>query len=448
MNTGMSRGRYMSVIFKTIIPLRLLRPLLIIFALIWAAGVILASFYHYEWAAGLTTLGAMISFMVVAVSLPPQVIALASCRSVNLLGNMRKTLLMIIIVTCVVLSAMVILTVNVDSLWKTTLNPLVALLMISFLITFSVWICSHWRGMHGFIFIPNAYFYYIFEFLNGFHAALLFAVLTVLWGVFVRWWFQWKPKKYHINFAALAPADSARYLETRQAKLLAGRGKSWIGSRLIGVPDGGVVLIKRYSLVLFLMGLLMAPGVYLFGRHAPLEYTANILVLLLLLFSFAVAQNIAKNIFKNLRYIWIYSEEKREKFFLLVLRRYCLELLPFIFLTFITVIAMESFVGAVHPVKSWAHFSVFVLLLFGLIFYFSWFAYQLGYSNLTRLVASAVVLSLWAGIACANGWIFLWTMQWKIISPGSMLLAGLLVLLLVHWKVRKGMRHVNFIRVV
>ena len=448
MNTGISFGRYASVLFKTIVPLRALRPLLIIFAFIWIAGKLLASFYDYAWAAAFAPLGAMIVFMIIAVALPPQVIALASSRPISLLGDMRKTLLIILFTSCIALSMMVLLTINTGHWWKAKLNPLVVLLLISFLVTLSVWVCSRWSGLHGFIYLPSAYFHYIFEYLNGFHSAFLFAALVVVWATFIRWWFYWKPNKYQVNSGLLTPEQSGQYLAKRQAKLLSGRAKSWIGSRLIGVPDGLIVSVKRYLLALGLMSVLMLPGMFLFGKRAPLEFTANILVLLLLLFAFIAAQTIANNIFKNLRYIWLYSPGNREKFFFLVLKRYCLELLSFVFLAVAVAIFIEVFMGAVHPVKSWTHLFVFVLLLFSLIFHSSWFAYQLGDSNLARLIMSIGALVIWVATIFANGWFFSWVVQWKIVSPVPMLLINLVMLFLINWKVRKSMSHLNFTRMV
>lgn len=426
-----------------------LRGLFLIFGFLWALGTTLHWLFNWKGMAFVGIAGFIPIVLASLIVIPPQMIAVASCRPVNLLGNMRATLLVLLIFICSLISLIIYVPLSGGMWWNLNSPFIVIFLMVSLFAALSIWICSHLSGMHGLLMLLNMFFDDFANWLSGFDFWLLSVSVITLWLIFSYWWLHWRPKKYQQNPALMSKQQSKDLLAGRQATLFSGHAKSWIGSRLIGMPDGVNVHIKRWLFVLGAVTLLMGPGFYFFNSRAPQEFTVYLFILCIYFIAFCLAQAIAMNLFNNLRYLWLHIPAKRESFFLLVLKRYCIDLFPLALLCILGGFFIRLYVDAENMLINWPVLFSFLLLLFGLIFYFSWIVYQRSAYKLAWYLGSVLTLPpLWIGTVIMTGAIFPLPTGWQTVSPVWIISIQLIAIIAMHWVVRKGMAELNFTRLL
>lgn len=440
-----------AVLFKVFFPLKLMRWLLVLSIFVYIFGTVLKLLLGWDWVNAIVMIGVLSNVLVSFVIIPSQVIALATSRSVTLLGDSRKTLLVTLLLMCFLCSVALYWSMNLIGRESFAISFFIILLMASVLLQLSVWVCSRWPGMQGFIFIANVFFADIASWLGGFHPAVVLMVLAASWIGFAYWWMRWQPAKYQANNAMFSGVE----LQKRRIEngiglhVVSVRAHSWLGSRLFGTSDGWRARLLRVISKLAFSTIFFIPFILLSDREkfiSAIQYTAAIFLLVMVI---AVSQDVATNFFRNLRSIWLCSAGDRASLFSVAWRAYWRELLPWMLLFASLALVFELVFGIWRIDGIWLLFLVSVLLMQTVIFYLVWFVYQ-------RTAASyiwcnwvcGVVCILWMYSICATGFLFQLPFEWQGISPLWLWVPEVIAITVLHKKVRNGFIKMDLLRVI
>ena len=439
-----------SLTSRLLLPLGLMRWLVVISIFAWISGALSQWWFPgWGWLKVLAMMGILLVAFILLVALPSQVTALASSRQVNLLGNIRRSLLLLQFVASVLVSLIIYWAMGAIPGWTTMPSMLLVVwLMVSILLQFSQWVYSHWPGMQGLIFVLNMLFDDVARWLSEIHPSGLMLALVLGWTAFAYWWFRWQPKKYQTNFFLLSSQDSQKLLSERQGLWLSGHAHSWIGSRLSGLPDGWRAIGKRIVLGVGILLLLQIP-LFLIGNveqlHEYLLYGSRLLLLMGTFTAFVFSLSF----YRHLRCIWLYSPGSRQQLFSVSWWRFLRMTCPSLILLFTLAFVLELLLGSWRGATVWLLLSGAIFLFLALMFHLLWFVYQQSHASINWGAGSGLVLlSLWFFSLCATGLVFPLPFDWQGISLLWIFLPEIAVLLLLHHRVRTGFAKMNLLRAV
>lgn len=439
-----------AIVFKVLFPLRVVRWLLWFSLVSIVLAQVLVPLLGWDWVKALAFacifLSAFVSFVVV----PFQLIALATSRPIRLLGNSRRWLLIVIAGMSLLFSLACYWSISALPQSTFFISLLVVWLMVSVLFLLSMWICSRWPGMHGFIFMANMTFAHIALWLSERHPVGLLIALIASWGVFAYWWLNWQPVKYQAGNLFLSSAE----LQKRQAegvlssRMMSGRAHSWHGSRLLGAPDGWHARGKRAFSVLAILILFPLPFFIAMEREKFIPLIQFGAVIFLLVMAGAVSQGIASSFFRNLRSIWLSTTGDRACLFSYAWRCYLRESGPWALSLVAFAMALELVFGNWRGAETWLLFMLAVALIQALIFYLVWFIYQKTEASFLwcNWVCGLVFLA-WLYCICATGLLFPLPFEWQGISTLWIWVPELLAIAALHKKVRAGFCNMDLLRV-
>lgn len=441
---------FVSVLFKLIVPLKLLRFIVLLCMAAWPLGLILQWQFGWQWVQVPIVAGGFVVLLSAIFILPSQVITLASSRPVSLLSNLRQ-LLFCCLVICSLLLGLSIYWAFSFSPWGASFPSLllVTWLIVSFGLQLSVWLCSRWNGAQGFIFLLNMLIDDLARWLSDFNPMVLAALLVASWFLFSQWWLRWCPVKYQPNLY-LDGLGMQKFQFERQGSSpwFTGRANSWIGSRLLGLPDSWQSNGKRILVTIFFF-LLMASPSYLIISFEQLQVVVLEGSRFFVILVGAFALGAATSFYKNLRSVWLFTIGKRDQLFLLLWNCYWRATLPWTAILFGIALAVELTLG---EWRSWTHWSLLlmtILLFKAFLFHLMWLIYQKTNASLVWCNwVGLIVILIWVFTIFAAGLIFPLPFDLEEISVMWVILPETLALLLIHKRVRSGFSNTNFLRVV
>ena len=451
MKGGNCYGSAAAVLFKVLFPLRVVRWLFWFSLLSIALAQLLVPLMGWDWFNGIAMIGIFLSVFVSFVIIPFQVIALATSRPITLLGNNRRWLLVAIMVMGLLFSLAIYWSINKVPQLGHPVSLLVVWLMVSVLLQLTVWICSRWAGVHGFIFILNATFGHIALWLNERHPTELLITLVVSWALFSYWWLHWQPIKYQSSNIFMSGME----LQKRQAesifgsRMMSGVGHSWVGSRLLGAPDGWFARCKRALSALSILIFFPLPFFMVMEPQKFMPLIQFGAVIFLLVMAGAVSQGIASSFFRNVRSIWLCNSGDRASLFSTAWRCYLRESGPWTLSLIALAMVVEIIFSSWRGIEIWLLFLLSITLIQTLAFYLVWFIYQkTAASFLWCSWVCGLVFLAWLYLICATGLLFPLPFEWQGISTLWIWAPELLAIAVLHKKVRAGFSNMDLLRVV
>lgn len=439
----------LAIFWKLLFPLRVVRWV-VSFSLVYSlVAPVLGTLLGVEWITALGIAGVVMSLFVSLLIMPMQAIALASCRPFGLLGNSRRWLLLVIIATAFMF--------GMASYWalgalpKVSLAPsiLVLWLMVSLWLQVSIWLCSRWQGMHGFIFVLNAFFADIYSWLNESHPIGLLSTLIASWIIFSYWWLHWMPAKYRSNNMLLPNGELHRQqMEAFSAsRWMAGGARSWVGARLLGYSDSWSALVKRILFTLVLVRIAPVP-LFMFMEMEKIVALLQVgTVIFLMVAAGGVAQGTAANLFRNLRSSWLCSAGSHTDLFSLTWRVFFREVGPWSLVMVLLAVMLELISGGWRGYQTWGIFLLSISLQQILVFLLVLFIYQRKAASIfwCNWICTLIFL-VWLYSVCATGLLFPLPFDWQGISTLWVWLPELFGIAVLYPKVRQGFSTMNFLR--
>lgn len=434
------------IVFKLLFPSVILR---------WIVALMLATFFvafalteFLQWGlSGAIGLIACINLgLICALTIPTQMVALASSRTASYLGNTRSLLLFFLLVFSVLVS--LVICWGWDFTQLNHYSPLMLLgvwWMPSLMLQLSVWLCSRQPGAHLFLLVFNMILDDVSRWFEVLNPLLIAFTLLMSWVVFAYWWINWRPGKYKVNpfFIGMIARHKMRWEQHSNSWFYAGPGKSWLGSRLVGMPDGWVARSKRFFPRVLIAALGFIPG-YIFMGDAWLKGFGHLFISSL---SVLMVPAVLSNYSLNLRRIWLYSSGSRNEFFSLLQKCFWFDLIPISLVSIFITFNLDLFSGSWRGAESWLYFLLSALLLQLLAFHVFWWVYQRTQSSLVwcNVVCGGLVL-WWYLMSMATGFLLKLPFAWQGISPLWIVIPELVLLALFYKPVRSGFARVNFAR--
>lgn len=442
---------FIALLFKLLFPFGLLRLLVVLSIVAFFPAMVAQWLLGWEWILVVAVVGMCVALLPIVITLPSQVIALASNRPVNLLGNVRRGLLLCQVVASLLLGIIICWLFSFTPFWSTLGSPFLVLwLMVSVLMQFNTWVCSRWPGVHGLIFMFNMLFDDIARWLGAFHPASLILFLLASWAIFSGWWFRWQPTKYRANMFLWSAQEVQTFHTERQtySRWLSGQARSWVGTRLAGMSDGWTSISKRILLIVSLFSLMLIPCYLLLGA----EQLQDLMLMgsrFMVIVIGIVAHGIAAGFYRNIRSIWLFSSVSREQLFFLLLREYWRWISPWTFLFIVIAVVSELALGESANIINCFLLFGSTLLFQVLLFHVILFVYQKTSASFNACTWAGMSLFIvWFYSVCAAGMIFPLPFDWQGISPLWLFLPEIAALLLLHRRVRNGFASMNLLRTV
>lgn len=434
------------VVFKLLFPSVILRWIVAMMVAIFLIAFALTELFRWQ----LTAAFALIAFinlgLIGALTIPTQMVALASSRTASYLGNARSLLLAVLLVFSV------LVTLAICWGWSfTQLNhysPLMLLgvwLMSSLMLQASVWLCSRQPGAHLFLLVFNVIIDDVIRWLELWNPLLIAFTLLMSWVVFGWWWINWRPVKYKVNpyFVGMVAQQKMVWERHSSSWFNAGPARSWLGSRLAGMPDGWVARSKRFLPRVVIATVGFIPG-YIFMGDVWLKGFVHLFVSSL---AVLIVPGMLSNYALNLRRIWLYSAGSRNDFFSLLQKRFWFDVVPISIVSILITFNLDLLWGSWRGTEAWLYFLLSLFLLQLLSFHLFWWVYQRTQASLLwpNLVCGVLVL-WWSLMSIATGFLMKFPVGWQDLSPLWIVIPELVLLALLYKPVRLGFVKVNFAR--
>jgi hypothetical protein len=429
-------------ILKLLFPTAVIRWLMLIMLAVFFIAFVLRELLNLDLIGIIAGLAGIHLLMIGMLTIPSQMVAFASSRTASFLAGPRALLLVFYWLISL------LLTLAICWLWDLTqlshYSPLMFLVVwfvVSLTLQGSVYICARWPLVHIFLFSAYAMlndFIYWLEIYNPFYLA--FCIL-VTWVVFSRWWLSWKSAKYKVNYFFVGMGAHQKMIWDHQANswFYSASAKTWLGSRLTGLPDGLLARTKRILPTLVYTPLGFTPGYFLMGE----EWVKNFSLLFLLAGGGILALGVLSGYGLNLHRIWLINSGPRNELFSFLQKRFWFDVLPLTLLLILSAIGVCLLWGGWQSLEAWVYFLISLFLLQILMFHLYWWAYQ---RTRAKVAWSSLVLLLWWFLmSIATGFLIKGPASWPTISPLWIVIPELVLLALLYKPVRLGFVNVNFV---
>ncbi len=445
--SGTPGRKSFAVLLTLLFPSHLLRWLIVTSAVLMLVGGVANDLLGIEWAKLILGLGVM-SFGIVSIFLlPVQFVSLATYRPLNFAGMSRRWLFGCLLGVNILIAVdfyWVLAALEVSIPAKVLF--LVVSIMVSWLFLLSVFISSYVMGLHGLLFAFNWMFWGVAAWLGELGSLPLIGLLIVSWGAFSFWWFRWQPKKFVPNnfFMPISASMKVNAQRPVSTTFVSGRANTWVGSRLLGIPDSWPVKIKQMSWLIG-FGVLLVPlyvtTIKLNEEQVALGSLSALFVLSICAFGFSCA------IFRNLGAVWLVFSGARAQLYSWIWRRYLHETIP-VTLFFLSLgVLFDVLMGSFDDASVWLVLVASSLLYQMLVFFGTAFIYFLKHGDFTWIfVGGSILLIVWSFLLCASGLFFQLPFAWRGISIYWLWAPQLLLLALLCLPVRNKFKKINLVR--
>ncbi len=445
MMEGLSLPQRLPLLLRLLVPQQWLRILFLGALGLLLSGFFLNGLFGWVLAKFFIFMGACFAILLPMLSLPSQLLSLVSCRPLRLLFNGRLWLFVFLLVYCVLLSVVAFCALIIIAKENIPASMLAHIfLLLSMIFCGSIWMSSRWAFGREAVFLFCAFWL-------GKHPQLLIdlslrdcaCLLSLNWLMFGGWWFKWQPAKHHANLMFFKPtAAQQREIQQRvPLVLVSGSAKTWLGSRLLGAPDGWLRRAKEVLLLPLLLSVSLLPLSLLFPQFSWLFNVGVSGVLLLLTSGMGLAVLI--NFYRFLPMVWLTGVGKREQLFSVLWACFWRELSVGIAVIFTLLMLSEIVFDTWSGVKHWLVLLALVLVHQCLVFFLMAWIYQKGKS---------IFKYFWVGLILAQAWFAgLWATElvvnlpfdWQGISAHWLWMPEVILLLLLFKSVRQGFVRIN-----
>lgn len=431
--------------------LRLLFPTII---LRWVALSMFAAFViafaltellQMDWIGIVAAIALIHIALICIVTVPTQMTAFASSRTMFFLGYGRPQLLLYLFA--------IILFFSLALCWLWDLSqlrlysPVMVLgiwLVTSLAMQISVYLCSRWPVVHLFSLAIYVVLDEVIHWLETYHPFFVAFTLVLSWSLFAFWWFGWRPKKYIINmfFISFAAQQKTTSEHGLTSWFQGGVAKSWVGSRLLGATDSWQARGRRILFVILHTPLGFIPAFVVMGGDQALRLLQNMLFVTVAFIVPAVLANYAF----NLRRIWLYTPGGRKEMLTLLQKSFWADVAPITLVYILAALVFEMFLSSDRTFGSWLYYLFSVLLLVPLAFQMYWWVYmRTAGSLLWSTIACVGLLITWLLLLFATGFLLKVPFDWQGISIHWLWAPQVVLLALLYRPVRNGFSTLNLV---
>ena len=317
MNAPALLNQYWLLIKIMLLPAPYMRWLYMLTLAVLVPGAILRLFdYQIVLNVGLAI--SLILLMTMGMLVPGQMLSLRSSKQIQCLADLRYKLFFIVLGFWLLMAF--ILTHTLTHLSSVALGFYPVLAAITMALTcvavLFVLVGSYSQAAQGFVPLFVWLVFFSTKDSDVFSAALMpgyWLVTMVLWLLMGFWWFQWRPKKYLLNWMTLSAAEIQKQ-QTNNAQLFSAAfsavPKSLIGSLLIGSSDGVQAWMKReFGQLIFFVATLML--MIYWAKNLPANVTGIFFSIYLFIFICIRGGILVQHFYRNLYRLWMSSNYSR-----------------------------------------------------------------------------------------------------------------------------------------
>lgn len=449
MMEGLSLPPRLPLLLRLLVPQQWLRILFL-----GALGLLLSGFFLnglFGWALAkfFIFMGTCFAILLPLLSLPSQLLSLVSCRPLRLLFNGRRWLFVFLLAYCVLLSVAAFGALIITA--KENIPPSMfahVFLLLSIIFCVSIWMSSRWAFGREVVFLLCAFWLGKYpQLVIDLSLRDCVCLLSLNWLMFGGWWFKWQPAKHHANLMFFKPtAAQQREIQQRiPLVLVSGHAKTWLGSRLLGAPDGWLRRVKEVVLLPLVLSVSLLPLSLLFPQFAWLFNVGVSTTLLLLASGMGLA--VLVNLYRFLPMVWLTGVGKREQLFSVLWIWFWREMSVGIVVIFTLLILSEIAFGKWSGFSYWLVLLALVLLHQCLVFFLIGWVYQKGKSIVKHFWIGLTVALVWFTGLLAAEFVVTLPFDWQGISVNWLWVSELILLLLLYKTVRQGFAKIEFIGV-
>lgn len=383
------------------------------------------------------------------VTIPTQMVALASNRTATSFPGLRNILLAVYWLISLVLSVTICWVWDLTQLNHFSLHMFLAVwLTTSLIFQASVWLCTLSQATHFVLFAVYLMLGDILGWLENFKSFYVVLFILLTWGLFASWWLNWRPAKYKANpFFVGTVKNAITPGEQKQSSwFYRGNAKSWIGSRLLGAQDTWQRRAKEVLAMPLLLAVWALPLVVIFPQFSG-HLTLGVRTILFLLAS-GMGLLVLTNIYRFLPMVWLTGVGKREQLYLIVWRYFWRDIAAGLIAIFSLLLVLELFFGEWSGIKKWALLVALVLLHQCFVFFLVAWLYQKERLFFESFWIAVLIAQSWFACLLATGLVVGLPFDWQGISVNWLWLPELVLLLLLYLPVRNGFGKINLIRMV
>lgn len=281
-------------------------------------------------AIGLVVGGAILSMYIFlnSVSLPYQMLSIASSKQVGLLPNIRQACFWMFLFSCTIVSGPIAILIHLSQKSEIINSYLSVFILVSALLMLNMIVGQKFPRLQGLIFLCFWALPHVYKLLVKVNLIQLAIFCFSVWFAFYRHWLAWRPQKYHPNIFGMSQNQWIEFNKLgglaawQLSKLFSDKSNTLAGSLFLGRPDGWksrlIGAVGVLAGLVILIGLFFAVSdVENFSRFMVFAGHVNIYIIY---FSFACG--VLLNIFRNVNKVWLYFSGRREDLFLFLERSF------------------------------------------------------------------------------------------------------------------------------
>ncbi len=433
------------VVLQQLFPTRVIRWLMLLMLTIFLIGFALTELFALDLIGVVAGALAMPLVLIGMIILPTQMVALATHRAASFFPGLRGILLATYWWICLVLSLTICWIWNLSQLNPFSLSMFVVVWLITSLIfQASVWLCTFSQTGHFLLYAVYIMLGDIFGWFAAVNPLYILCFILLSWAIFAKLWLGWKPAHYKANpfFVGLQVREQMLWGKAFKSWFNVAQARTWLGSRLTGIPDGRVARIQRMlpalgsATVGFLPGYLLMGSDWLLGLGYMFLMAGGGFFAMLMLMGNGM----------NVHRIWLYSPGNRRALFTYLHGRFWSSVLPVTLVLVLVGTLVNLFWKNWHSPSDWLMFMVSLLLLQSLCFHLYWWLYQrLGANHVLLSFACGALVLCWFLMSIVSGFLMNGPASWPAISPLWILISEVLGLALLYRPVRFGFSKIEFV---
>lgn len=284
--------------------------------------------------------GAILSMYVFlnAVSLPYQMLSIASSKQIGLLPNIRRSCFWMFVCACAIISGLIAVLIYLSQHTALIHSFFSIFVLVSTVLILNIVAGQKFPRMQGLLFLcfwalPHVYS----KLLAEVHPIQLAIVCLSVWLAFYRHWLAWRPQKYQPNIFGMS---QNQWLEFNRLggfagwqlnKFFAGKSNTLVGSVLLGRADGWKsrlagatgVFVALVTLIGLFSALSDGDG---FKHFMVFAGQPNFFIIYC-----SMAYGMFQILFRNTKKVWLYFPGRREDLFSLLERSFYVNAMSFVF---------------------------------------------------------------------------------------------------------------------
>lgn len=479
--SAMNIRAYWPLIKNVIVPVGIMRVILMTSIIGYALILIIGYFWKRHWDGALPLLSFLAFFYVfiMVILLPAQALTAVSSKSLRYLTDFRKFYFVVASLLALLFPLMMVLlqwmmadptkdicaegfcaefsSPDADDGVKSLIHTALQVWLLSSMILAGLFFATYRLPiLSSLIFMIFVFLRPILQQLSQLEFLPLCIALVAIWFVFGVWWLRLKPQKYIVNNYGMTleqqmagttanPAVNPQFIALANLLTIGVKPASFLGTRLLGSPDGKTMVIPSWLYTLFIGFLLFLFFKWLMGDN--FQNMAHYVCIYSSIFLLYIGASATLNaLCRNIKPLWLYYPGTRKQMFSFVERKSLLYastliLISPIFALLFYYLAGAKFIGM--PILVGIMLSA--ILLIALSFYLSLIIYardddrKLGVSGWQGV--NILIATLLFTLIC---YLLIDTHYFSVLIINGVVLVTLLIL---RFCLIKKWQTINFVRV-